>query len=306
MEAGAVTEGSRDMKAEATAAPAQPRSRGLATRMSANVWWTLTWLVIVILARARGPAAVGVYALALALTAPVMCFASLQMRTLLASDMQRKYSLSEYLRVTWITTVLGVLACAAIAVFAARETGGWAVLGAVLVMRAGEAFTEVYFGLWQRQERMKVIGVGRLIQASVTISFVGGAALLGGAVLSTAVGAALGSVALVAYLYASTIRARDIDAAAAPGAAVPSWRRLTALSAEGLPLGVIMLLGALQLNVPRYFVELHAGKTSLGLFAAATQLTAAGNIFVAALGAAAASSCSAASRSAWRAWRHRR
>lgn len=66
-----------------------------------------------------------------------------------------------------------------------------------------------------------------------------------------------------------------------------SWSRLGQLALMGLPLGVIVLLGALQANVPRYFIELDAGKEALGLFAAASQLTTSGNIFVGALGAAA-------------------
>jgi hypothetical protein len=44
------------------------------------------WLQFMILARAGGPSAVGSYAYALALAAPAVGFASLQLRALLASD----------------------------------------------------------------------------------------------------------------------------------------------------------------------------------------------------------------------------
>ena len=62
-----------------------------AGRMRTNVRWNVLgnvsyalgqWLQLVILARMGGPAAVGAYAFALALTAPVMMFASLCLRFL--------------------------------------------------------------------------------------------------------------------------------------------------------------------------------------------------------------------------------
>ncbi len=71
------------MRAEGAARSVEPGGAARRPAMSTNVWWTLlgtaansagTWLVIVILARSSGAAAVGTYAMALALTAPVMAF----------------------------------------------------------------------------------------------------------------------------------------------------------------------------------------------------------------------------------------
>lgn len=266
--------------------------------MSTNIWWTLlgtasnslgTWLVIVILARASGAVAVGTYAMALALTAPVMAFTSLQLRTLLASDVRQAYAFAEYVRVTVGGSVAGVLASVLVVLVAGKGdgSGGWLVIAAVCLMRVADLFADVYFALWQRYERMSVIGIGRVVQTVVSIGIVGAVALAGGGALGAAVGAALGSVALVAYLQVKTAADAEMRHAATSVREPSSWRRLGALAVQGVPLGVILLLGALQYNVPRYFLELHGGKEALGLFASAAQLTTSGNIFVGAIAGAA-------------------
>ncbi len=265
-----------------------------APALSTHVRWTLlgtaansatAWLVIVILARSSGPAAVGAYALPLALTAPVMAFVALQLRTLVATDTRGEYAFAEYLRLNWATTFVGLAACAGVALIAGQG-GGWAVLAGVCAMRAADGFGEIYLALWQRHEQMRVIGIGRLVQLFVSLALVGGAALFGGGPTATAAGAALGSAAMVAFLHFETMRAPELRRAAA--AAAPwRWDRLGRLALQGLPLGIITLLGTLQSNVPRYFIEHHAGKAALGLFAAASQLTSSGTLFVGAISGAA-------------------
>ncbi len=284
------------MRAEDSGQAAQPRPLDRRREMSASVWWTLlgtaansagTWLVIVILARSSGATEVGTYAMVLALTAPVLSFTGLQLRNLLASDARRHYSFSEYVRLTLVGSVVGVVVCVLIALAVGEALRGWSVFAAVCIMRTADLFSDIYFGLWQRQERMSVIGIGRLLQTVVSIAFVGAAALIGGGALTAAIGAALGSVTLLAFLHFRTVGDEEMRDAATATSTAASWRRLVTLATEGVPLGIILLLGALQFNVPRYFIEIHAGKAGLGLFASASQLTTAGNIFVGALAGAA-------------------
>ena len=291
-----------------TATPSAPPAP--AGRFSSNVRWTLlgtaanslcTWLLIVILARTSGAAAVGDYALALALTAPIMAFAGLQIRTLVASDPTRQYAFREYLRVSYLGVGLGILACFAFSLVVGDGHGDWVVLGAVVAMRAADAMAEVYFGLWQQHERMSVIGIGRVIQAVVSIALVVVAGAMGAGSVGAALAGAAGSIVLMGYLQQVTRRDAAIAADAAPGPT--PWPRLRALVLQGVPLGLIVLLGALQYNVPRYFIELHAGKAALGLFAAAGQLTTSGNILVGALGAAALPRLAATGRTGYAAFR---
>jgi O-antigen/teichoic acid export membrane protein len=55
----------------------------------------------------------------------------------------------------------------------------------------------------------------------------------------------------------------------------------------GLPLGGVLMLGALNSNMPRYFIEAHLGTEILGIFAAMAYFTVAGNLIIQAVGQAA-------------------
>lgn len=291
--AGAPAEGARPGGAGAGTSRAERADRA---RLSANVRWALlgtassaaaNWLMVVLLARSSGPEAVGTYVFALALTAPVMSFASLQLRSLLASDPQGSYGFREYRKLTYLTTALGILASLLIALAAGSGSAAWPVLGAVCAMRAADAIAEIYRGLWQQKERMRVIGVGRLLQFLVSVTLVAVIIRMGGGAAGVAAGAALGSLTLLAFMHAWTAGDPEVSRALAASPAPVRWSRLWSLAAQGLPLGVILLLGELQSNVPRYFIERTAGKAALGLFAAANQLTTSGQLVVGALGSAA-------------------
>jgi O-antigen/teichoic acid export membrane protein len=57
---------------------------------------------------------------------------------------------------------------------------------------------------------------------------------------------------------------------------------------EAAPLGFTVFLSSLQQNIPRFFVQYYAGATALGVFAAASQLTAMADLAGGALAGAAA------------------
>lgn len=244
------------------------------------------WLQLAILARGGGPAAVGTYAYALALTAPIMMFATLQLRMLQASDLTRTYTFREYRVLRAATTVAAI---AVIAVLAAAGLGGaGSVLVPVCAMRAADAFADVYQGLWQQHERMKPIGLTLLLSSIGSAAAMAIAVALGGGVAVAATGAAMGSWAALLYLHGRTARDASLRTSLTARDPPVSWRRVGRLAVEAAPLGIILLIVSLQHNVPRYFIrQLPGGESALGLFAAAFQLTACGGIVIAALGSAA-------------------
>jgi O-antigen/teichoic acid export membrane protein len=243
------------------------------------------WVQLVVLARMGGAAAVGEYAFALALTAPVMNFAGLHLRALQATDAKGAYAFREYRRLRVVTTVAAMIAIALIAGGAGYGPEVWRILVPVSAMRAADALADVYQGVWQRHERMSVSAWALTLNSVCSVTFMGVAALLGGGVPGAAVGAALGSVVALVFTHAVTVTDRQLQALVDEHAPA-SWRRLSRLAAQAAPLGVVLLLGSLQQNVPRYFIRNHGGEVALGLFAAASQLTAAGGMVVAALGGA--------------------
>lgn len=270
-----------------------PSSRGVKCNISWNLFGHLAyvsgqWLQLVILAHMGGPAAVGAYAFALAVTAPVMVFASLCLRFMQASDVRGAYTFREYLSLRGATTVAAVFVILMIAWATGAARGVWAVLVPVCAMRAADALSDIYYGLWQQRERMSVIAWGLVLNSTGSVALMTAASILGGGVPGAAVGAALGSCAALLFIRLRTASDRELRCAIASDSGPVAWRRVGHLSREAAPLGFTILLGSLQQNVPRFFVQYHAGAAALGVFAAASQLTATADLVGGALAAAAA------------------
>lgn len=272
-----------------------PDSGLAARRMRSNVRWSLLgnaiyaagqWCQILIFARLGGPAAVGAFAFSLALTAPVMMFGYLQLRTLLASDARSSYDFFEYRCLRIATTAASLLVVTLIAWSSEDGRRFWPVLLPVCGMRAADALADIYYGLWQLHERMRVIGLGLALNSVASLGFMVAFAALGGGTAGAATGSAAGSCVALAFIHLRTAADGELQSSLGARATPVERRRLLRLTLEAVPLGLIVLLGSLQANAPRYFVQHYAGTAALGLFAAASQLTSAGTILVGALGSA--------------------
>jgi O-antigen/teichoic acid export membrane protein len=246
------------------------------------------WLQLIILAQMGGPAAVGTYAFALALTGPVMVFASLCLRFVQASDARGSYTFHEYLSLRGATTVLAVSVIVTIAWVTGAGRDAWAVLLPVSAMRAADALSDIYYGLWQQRERMSVIAWCLALNSAGSVVLMAVASILGGGVAAAAVGAAVGSCGALLFIGLRTASDHEMRSAILADSRPLAWRRIFLLSRETAPLGFTVLLISLQQNVPRFFVQHYAGAAALGVFAAASQLTAAADLMAGAMAAAAA------------------
>jgi O-antigen/teichoic acid export membrane protein len=141
---------------------------------------------------------------------------------------------------------------------------------------------------------MRVIGIGLAVNAAASVCFMLAAAALGGGVPGAAAGSALGSATALAFVRGRTRADPALGPGVSRGAPPVAWRTIGRLAREAAPLGVVLLLCALASSVPQYFVRHVSGDAVLGLFAAATQLTATGNVVVGALGQAASPRLAAA------------
>lgn len=241
------------------------------------------WGVLVVIARLGTPEMVGQFALALAVTAPVVMFANLQLRAVQATDARRAYDFSDYLGLRLLTTAAALAAIALIALLSGYRAETALVILFVGLAKSCEALSDVIFGLLQQRERMDRIAKSLMIEGPATLVVM--AAVLA---LTHSVAAAAAAMALVwllqLVLYDARSAARLLRARPRPRWHGPTLRRLAWLA---LPLGVTMLLISLNANIPRYVMERAWGEAELGIFAALTYLIVAGNTVVGALGQAA-------------------
>ena len=274
---------------DTVAAGAAPSLRIVPASISRNVAWTATssvayalcqWGTLVAFARLGTPEALGQFAFALAISAPIMMFLQLQLRTVQVTDTQGRFELGDYLALRLIASLLGFGAVVALAAASGSRRSAVAVAALVAGIKVLDGIADVFSGAWQKLERLDV-PAGLLIFNGIVSLAALTAALWGGASVAAAVAGSLaGSVlSLVGSVWLTRSHLRDAFYPS-PG----SIQRMRTLFALALPLGFVMALISLTSNIPRYFIQLYFGERELGIFAALIYVTAAGTTLISAVG----------------------
>jgi O-antigen/teichoic acid export membrane protein len=253
--------------------------------------------MLMVLAKLGSPEEVGQFALSLAITAPVITFASLFLRGVQATDAKDQYRFGDYLALRISTTVLALLTIAGIVFLTGYKGETALVILVVGLAKACEAISDVLYGLLQKHERMDRIAKSMMIKGPLSLIALSLGVYLTGSVVWGAIGLALvWALILVGYdirngvwILASpqTWPSRKFAAEAAglsklrPHWSITTLRSLVRLT---LPLGFVMLLISLNPNIPRYFVVGYLGERELGIFAAMAYIMVAGDTVVGALG----------------------
>ncbi|MFB3778143.1 MAG: lipopolysaccharide biosynthesis protein [Bryobacteraceae bacterium] len=234
------------------------------------------WLVLVALAKLGNSLMLGQFALGLAVASPVLTFANLQLRAAQATDAQREYAFSEYFGLRTITTVAGLSVIGLIATL-----GGFgAVTAAMIVLvglaKAAESLSDVFYGLFQRNEDLKRVGVSMTLRGAAAVAAM---AVMLHATRNVLWGAAAMAAAWGLIWWFHDLRLgrglleRDREGWPATGPRHPlrpsyDMARHFSLFKLALPLGLVIMLVALNQNIPRYFVQFHLGEELLGAFSA--------------------------------------
>uniref|UniRef100_UPI001ABB5751 lipopolysaccharide biosynthesis protein n=1 Tax=Aetokthonos hydrillicola TaxID=1550245 RepID=UPI001ABB5751 len=238
--------------------------------------------MLMVLAKLGSPEMVGKFTLGLAVTAPIIMFTNLQLRTVQATDTKRQYLFSDYLGLRLCGTGLAMLIIAAIIAISGY---GWETSLVILVMglaKAFESISDVFYGLIQQNEQMDRIAISLMIKGPLSLLLLGLGIYLSGSVIWGVVGLAVAwAIVLVGYdFHSGALMLNQV------AKLQPRWqpKKLVNLLWLSLPLGFVMMLISLNTNIPRYFIERYLGERELGIFAALAYLIVAGNIVVDALG----------------------
>ena len=143
-----------------------------------NFSWTLLgnvvyagcqWAILVVLAKLATPEMLGRFALGLAVTAPVAMLANLALRPLQATDARGEYDFGHYLALRCITTPIAIAVIVGIAAFGSYPCQAALVIVAVGLAKAFESFSDAFYGLMQRRERLDLIARSMLIKSPLSV-----------------------------------------------------------------------------------------------------------------------------------------
>lgn len=248
------------------------------TVLGDGVYAACQWGILIVIARLGDAEMVGRFALGLAITAPIMLFCSLALRPVLSTDAKSEYKFGEYLALRLLSIGAALIAIAAVSTMTGADTV--LIMLALGLAKAVEAVSDVCYGFLQKNEQMAPIAKSNLLKGPLSLIAVAAVLYLTHS-LAAAVFAMVAIWGLILVLF-------DM-----PNCAVLNsnrlgliWAsdRLCALFRLALPLGVAVMLLALNANMPRYFIQHYLGVRELGIFAAMAYLMVAGSAFVNSIG----------------------
>jgi O-antigen/teichoic acid export membrane protein len=250
------------------------------------VYAACQWGMLVALAKLGSPELVGAFALGLAVTAPIVQFANLKLRSIQATDARHEYGFRDYLSVRLATSAVAFAVVIAAAFAGSYTPEQRIVIVAVGLAKVVESVSDIYYGLIQQHEMMHWIASSMMVKGVLSL------VAFTGVVYST--GSVAGAGVALAATWAAVLLGWDIPR----GRQLSGERRVPSsprraftdkvvffrLVRTAVPLGIVVTLGSLFVNIPRYFIEHHCGSRALGLYAAIAYLMVAGSMVVNALG----------------------
>src|SRR5216683_2101081 len=227
---------------------------------------------VMLLAKLLRPELVGQYALGLAVVYPVINLTNLQLRAVMTSGARRQTHFGHYLSLRLLTTSLALVIIFAITQALRYRWELTAVVLMVGVAYAIESISDVYYARLQLHDRMVEISKSLIARALLSVLGLAVATYFSGSLLWGIAGVALAR-AIVLFGYDICGRTHGLggqfkgssrNETLTPRIDLNVKRELLWLT---LPLGIVVLLSALNSSIPSYFIKHALGERDLGIFA---------------------------------------
>ena len=249
------------------------------------------WAILTVIAKLVSPEKVGEYSLALAITAPVILFANLNLRQFQATDARRTVAFGDYFGLRLLTIAFSL--CVVAGVIAVIHPGleMAAVIALVTLSKAFDSVSDTMYGLMQQNERMDYISISRIMQGILQLVIMSVVFYVTRSLIWATAMVALSSGLVTAFYDIPTAARVGNNLRSAQGAAAskpdslkpgsflavlkPSWAApsLWTLTRLSLPLGFVALLNMLNINIPRYFIQHDFGPSQVAFFSAMWNVT---------------------------------
>ena len=239
------------------------------------------WLLLMVTAKLGSAEMVGQLALSFAMVAPVQALTDLALRPALATDARRDFHFRDYLNLRGTMIAIFVVVVSAAALWRGGASSG--IIVAVALQKAVESAADLFFGLFQREDRLKWMGQSVVLRSTLaSLAFVGVMLAYGNLLAACLAGLA---ARIGVFLLHDARRASALtDFRARRG---EEQRRTGELLRSSVPLAMGLFLMSFAVNVPRYFVEKRMGVAELGIFAALIYIFQAGAMLIDAVSQAA-------------------
>jgi O-antigen/teichoic acid export membrane protein len=270
---------------------AQGFRQGFSTSFLGNASWSFLgnvtyaaaqWLILAVLARNLGTVAVGKFAFALAVVAPIFMFLSFQLRVILVTGKSSSFAFADLLTFRMISSLGALLIAAACGIAFGARGETLIVLVAVATAKFADSVADILSGPFQSVERLGVPALIYAVNGVASLLFVVLATAVSGSIVVVTLAWAIASfVALTLAVVMTRIAIRQRTLGDLTGVAF-AWdpAAVKEILRTAFPLGLVLLLISLNSAVPRLLLEREEGLSELGVFAAISTVLVVGDFLM--------------------------
>jgi O-antigen/teichoic acid export membrane protein len=220
----------------------------------------------------------------------------LNLRPIFVTDQQEVFRFHEYFALRLGMMVVSVVAATAAGILERDRPELVFFIAAITVAKALDYLSDMFYALLQREESMRAIALSMILKGTLGLGAMAVAVVARGSLSSIGVALVIASGLVLVFFdvpvslnllqlkFVSALRECARQTKAMLRNRRRATRRLWELAWSGAPLGLVVMLVSLNLNIPRYFMERSFGMREQGIFSSILNLMAAGSVAVGALG----------------------
>ncbi|MGM8366181.1 oligosaccharide flippase family protein [Virgibacillus sp. W0181] len=241
--------------------------------IAGNIAFALSqWLIITILARFGSALDLGLYSLSLAITAPIILFLNFDLRTIIATDSTSQYNFSEYMSGRILHMLVAYIIIISVALIYSSDKKTFFVIILLGLVKIIEALSDICMGFFQKKENLSILGKSQLLRGIYSTIIFGTIYYLTKSVIASIIGLLI--IMTLRLLLYDLKYVRKLTPVFLQFKKSTSWE----LIKMAWPLGVTALIGSLNANIPRYFLDYFYGIAEVGVYSALYYVLVASNL----------------------------
>jgi O-antigen/teichoic acid export membrane protein len=210
-------------------------------------------------------------------------FTNLQLRGIQATDARSDFAFADYFTLRLLASLTGLAAILLIVLVGRYDRATGVMILLVGMSKTVESLGDVIAGLLQKAERLDRVAISLMIKGGLSLPAFAAAFWFSRNLIHAV--AALVMIWLLVFVFYDMRQARALIRGSDNFFSF-RWPRLKTLTLISAPLGIVMTLVSLNVNIPRYVLEHNLGPAELGIFASLAYLMVAFNVVINALGQA--------------------
>ena len=258
---------------------AEDSARGPSLR--SNVQWTIVsyiaygacqWLMLIAVARFGLPEMVGQFALAMAVTTPIILLIGLDLRAVQVTDQSNQYQFADFLSLRIATLCVAMIVIGLLSVGYGYRGERLLLIVVMGIAKCIEAVSDLCHGTLQQYEQFDKMAKARILRGVLgLLALAAGLYLFQSLVLATA---------MMALVWTGVLLWHDwpllFDVLPQDQWSISLWRfrqkDFWRLLVVAIPTGVLGCQASLEQSLPRLYVDRYLGERELGIYSAVSSL----------------------------------